>query len=184
MQETFIGQYYLDDLSICDSIIEYFKNSPNKKVGKVGFGDVDKTIKESTDLYLDNGDLANSYGLAFQRVLDKYMEQYKFCNKYQPFGLIEKVNIQHYLPKQGFHQWHTERTGKQDLVGSRHLVFMTYLNDVNDGGETEFYYQELKVKPRKGLTIIWPADWTHTHRGITSNTEEKYILTGWLNFIN
>jgi hypothetical protein len=59
---------------------------------------------------------------------------------------------------------------------------MTYLNDLTDGGETEFHYQQVKVKPEKGLTLIWPADWTHTHRGIPSETQEKYIVTGWLNY--
>ena len=60
---------------------------------------------------------------------------------------------------------------------------MTYLNDVTDDGETEFYYQKIKVKPQKGLTLIWPADWTHTHRGNTSKTQDKYIITGWYSFI-
>jgi hypothetical protein len=59
---------------------------------------------------------------------------------------------------------------------------MTYLNDVFEGGETEFYYQNIKVNARKGLTLVWPADWTHTHRGLVSNTQEKYIVTGWLNY--
>jgi tryptophan synthase alpha subunit len=65
----------------------------------------------------------------------------------------------------------------------RHLVFMTYLNDITDQGETEFYYQQLKVKPEKGLTLMWGVDWTFTHRGIVSPTQEKYITTGWLSFI-
>jgi hypothetical protein len=60
---------------------------------------------------------------------------------------------------------------------------MTYLNDVYNGGETEFYHQQLKVKPQKGLTLIWPADWTYTHRGIVAPDEEKIIVTGWWNFI-
>ena len=59
---------------------------------------------------------------------------------------------------------------------------MTYLNTVNDGGETEFIYQKLKVKPETGLTLIWGADWTFTHRGITSKTETKYITTGWYSY--
>ena len=59
---------------------------------------------------------------------------------------------------------------------------MTYLNDIEDGGETEFFYQKLKVKPQKGLTLIWPVDWTHTHRGVPSMTEEKIIATGWYYF--
>ena len=58
---------------------------------------------------------------------------------------------------------------------------MTYLNDVKDGG-TEFLYQNLKTKAEKGLTLIWPSAWTHTHKGIISPTKEKYIITGWYAF--
>ena len=59
---------------------------------------------------------------------------------------------------------------------------MMYLNDVTDNGETEFLHQNLKIIPEKGKLVIWPSDWTHTHRGITSTTQEKYIITGWFNF--
>jgi len=58
------------------------------------------------------------------------------------------------------------------------------LNDVSNAGETEFLHQELKVKPEKGLTLIWPCDWTYTHRGVPSPTEDKYIITGWFSFTN
>jgi hypothetical protein len=56
---------------------------------------------------------------------------------------------------------------------------MTFLNDMTDEGGTEFLYQDLKVEPKKGLTLIWPSYWTHTHRGVISKTQEKYIVTGW-----
>ena len=56
---------------------------------------------------------------------------------------------------------------------------MTYLNDVSDGGETEFFHQKLKVKPVKGKTVLWPTDFTHLHRG-NPPYEAKYIATGWL----
>ena len=60
---------------------------------------------------------------------------------------------------------------------------MTYLNDViKIGGETEWYYQNYKVKPKRGLTVIWPTDFTHTHRGIPTVEEKKYIFTGWYVF--
>ena len=61
---------------------------------------------------------------------------------------------------------------------------MTYLNDVTHKGETEFFHQKIKIKPEKGLTLIWPTDWTFTHRGIPSPTEEKYIVTGWFEYSN
>jgi hypothetical protein len=56
---------------------------------------------------------------------------------------------------------------------------MIYLNDVTEGGETEFYYQQHFETPEQGKLIIWPSDWTYLHRGIPSPTQVKYILTGW-----
>ena len=94
--------------------------------------------------------------------------------------LREAFNIQHYAPHEGFLGWHCERSTSQ--TNQRALVFMTYLNDVTDGGETEYYFQKLKVKPVKGKMVVWPTDFTHLHRGITSPTQEKYIATGWYNF--
>ena len=61
---------------------------------------------------------------------------------------------------------------------------MTYLNDVTDEGGTEWMYQDVKLDARKGLSVIWPSDFTHTHRGIVSPTQEKWIATGWFSYIN
>lgn len=58
---------------------------------------------------------------------------------------------------------------------------MTYLNDVQNGG-TEFLYQKITTKAKKGLTLIWPSDFTHTHRGQICD-KTKYIITGWFDFI-
>ena len=97
-------------------------------------------------------------------------------------NIKEPINLQHYAPNEGFFDWHCERSCHQSH--QRALVFMTYLNDVNDGGETEWYHQKLKVKAVKGKTVIWPTDFTHLHRGITSPTEHKYIATGWFSFLD
>jgi prolyl 4-hydroxylase len=60
---------------------------------------------------------------------------------------------------------------------------MTYLNGVDDEGGTDFYYQRLRMRAKKGATLIWPVDWTHMHRGVVSPTQEKYIVTGWFSFV-
>lgn len=59
---------------------------------------------------------------------------------------------------------------------------MIYLNTVENGGGTEFKYYNHVEKAEKGKLLIWPPDFTHTHRGLPSETEEKYILTGWYEF--
>ena len=56
---------------------------------------------------------------------------------------------------------------------------MTYLNDAENAG-TEFFYQKLSLPCKKGLTVIWPSDWTHTHKGIINEKQSKTIVTGWL----
>ena len=186
---NFMGEGFIKDLSVCDELIKYFNGSDKKRDGVVGSQEnglvVNNLIKKSTEIMLSeipDTNLICNYLKELQSVLDPYVEKYKFCNAYAPFKITEDVNVQYYKPNEGFYPWHTERYDNSYPNTARHLVFMTYLNDVDDGGETEFYYQELKVKPRKGLTLIWPADWTHTHRGITSPTQDKYIVTGWFSY--
>lgn len=176
----FIFYQHISNPSLCDSIIDFHKNSTNKTEGQV-LGGVDKRIKDSIDVALE-GNLLSLYLQELQVVCDSYSEKFIFCNHYSPWRVIDAVNIQHYKPSGGFKVWHCERTNPEFLCATRHLVFMTYLNDVNDGGETEWFYQKVKVKPKKGLTVIWPCDWTHTHRGLVSETQDKYIVTGWFNY--
>ncbi len=175
----------LDDLSLCDEIIDFYNTSDGKQPGSTSKG-IDIAVKNSTDVMVNwqNDEIAQKYVNALAGLTNEYIQEYGFCNSYSPWSIIEPINIQHYNPNGGFYKWHTERSSSDMPVASRHLTFMTYLNDVKDAGETEFYYQKLKVKPKKGRTLIWPADWTHTHRGVPSPTEEKYIITGWFNFHN
>ena len=113
--------------------------------------------------------------------LSKYKERYPALDKHLCYwAVIEPFNIQHYEPNQGYLSWHCERTSPQS--GSRLLAFMTYLNDVSDGGQTEWQYLGLAVTPVKGLTVIWPTDWMYLHRGVTSPTQNKTIATGWFSF--
>lgn len=177
---TFICGWYFDDTTICDKLIEYHKQSKKKFEGKVGAGVV-KSQKDSVDVVLEDLDLCTEYcDVKLQSVLDLYKKKYIFSNFTEPWKIKEYVNIQYYPSGAGFKTFHMERSTISTI--KRHLVFMTYLNDVIDGGETEFYYQKIKVKPEKGLTLIWGTDWTFTHRGITSLTQEKYIITGWYSF--
>ena len=190
MNETFIAQYFLKDLSICDKLINYHKNASNKIKGKIYLKNkgIDENSKLSTDVTINLEDVNKydafkNYFIELQNIINLYIGQYEFCNKSSSWAIKENFNIQHYKCNEGFFSWHCERGCSDEPYSSRHLVWMTYLNDVIDDGETEFYYQKLKIKPKKGRTVIFPADWTHTHRGITSPTEEKYIITGWFSFM-
>jgi len=178
---SFIRGWYISDNSICDDIIQYFENSSDKKNGTVAKG-IDNTIKSSTDVIFNSSPQLNNYFESLRTVVNEYIKIYPMVNYYAPWDINEYINIQKYQPREAYFGWHTERDSGFNIIGSRHMVFMTYLNDVLDGGETEFYHQKLKVKPEKGLTLIWPADWTYTHRGCPSLMQDKYIATGWFNY--
>ena len=186
---NFILESSIKDLSICDDLISFHKDSPSKKRGKVQVSSENSLvhlessdIKLSTDVFLPDGELAIKYFNELNVCAGEYVNKYFYSAHYEKWNVLEEINIQHYLPKEGYFKWHTERGLAVSPNNNRHLVFMTYLNDVEDGGETEFFYQNIKIKPKKGKTLIWPADWTHTHRGITSLTQEKYIITGWFSY--
>ena len=186
---NFIAGWYLPDDSICDELLTYYNNNPKFEgvVGGPNGGHVtDASIKKSTDVPVVAGsELWRKYILEYlQPVTEEYMKIYPYVNKQSQWTCLETFNIQHYYPGDAFYGWHCERGSSKEPVGSRYMVFMTYLNDVTDGGETEFYHQNIKVKPERGLTLIWPVDWTFTHRGVTSKTQEKYIVTGWYNYLN
>ena len=89
------------------------------------------------------------------------------------------VKIQKTLPTEGYHVWHTEY-GKGYDNEARAFVFSIYLNDVEDGGETEFLHFSKRVKPKKGRIVIWPAAFPYLHRGNPPLSGEKYILTSWM----
>ena len=77
----------------------------------------------------------------------------------------------------GFHSWYYENTGLQ--VSARKLVIQLYLNTIEEGGETEFLYINKRIKAEQGRLIIFPASFTHTHRGNPPIGQDKYIVSTW-----
>jgi hypothetical protein len=93
------------------------------------------------------------------------------------------INLQKYQRGSGgYHHWHSEIYPQNASCESLHrvLLWMVYLNDVDEGGETEFLYQGRKIAPKRGRMVIAPAGFTHTHRGNVAVSGDKYIATSWI----
>ena len=169
------------DKKLCDKLIDYFESSEAKFKGTTGPEIYDPKLKQTTEVYFTpNDNYFNDYALQLKNVVSEYSKIFEYSDKTQYIWSLDPlIKIQKYSKGEGYHVWHNENTGSPD-TNKRHLVFMTYLNDVK-GGETGFLYQKLKIKPKKGLTLIWPAIWTHTHKGHIAKSD-KYIITGYYNF--
>ena len=144
-------------------------------------------IKNRRDITLSPKELNLPANKIFKTYFESLFECYKDYNLQWPFLQsivnhleIGRFNIGRYQPGQHFQSIHTERSGLSTL--HRLFAFMTYLNDVKEGGSTYFHHYDLRIKPQKGCTLIWPADWTHAHQGNPLRSGSKYIITGWLSF--
>jgi hypothetical protein len=88
------------------------------------------------------------------------------------------LKMQKTNPGEGYHVWHFEQGNNEN--SARCLVYSIYLNDIFEAGETEFLYQKLRIPPKQNSVTIWPASFTHTHRGnVVHGNTPKYIITGW-----
>ena len=182
---NFIGIFQVDT-SLCDKIIDFFnKNQSLQSKGEVIYG-VDETKKKSVDIAVNPKDLSKPdyqyLKIYFDHLFSCYSEyraQWPFLNEVFEKVDIGSFNIQMYPPGGHFSKIHSERTSIKTL--HRLFAFMTYLNDDFEDGETLFEHYSLSVKPEIGKTLIWPAEWTHAHKGNVVNNGSKYIITGWLN---
>jgi hypothetical protein len=187
----------------CDRIIEHFELLQQQKLT------YDRMQEDSKNVLIEkDGDVHTIGGTSnmlqdtlfceeivtkrdiwiFKKFRESIMECYQhYCKQYGVLMTIAKhaisgaVKIQKTKPSQGYHVWHCEHAAVG--VGERIMLIILYLNDVNEGGETEFLYQRKRIKPKKGTLLICPAGYTHTHRGNPPFDADKYILTTWLEFI-
>ena len=111
------------------------------------------------------------------KALSSYIKDFPGLLDVGEYWCSGSMNLQKTEPLEGYHSFHCENITSSNRF--RILAWMIYLNDVEEGGETEFLYQQLKIKPKANTTVIWPAGFTHLHRGNPPISETKYILTGW-----
>jgi len=183
----FIGAWTLEPTDFCDDLVEFFENHKAKqRQGETASGfdpNIKKTIDikiRPRDLQLNGYDVFNSYLEKLLRCYQDYREQWPFLSEKLNQLHIGAFNLQRYQEGDHFKSIHSERLNL--LHSHRLFAWMTYLNDVEDGGETEFSHYGISIKPEKGKTLIWPAEWTHAHSGNVLNSGVKYILTGWMHF--
>ena len=175
---------------LCDELVKWFDlcSDKNFTLHNMPFIGQEKTqiTKRSDEAITVPCSPVSSFSLteeicnAFWEVLNKcYLD---YAEKYD----LNNIPLCCYLFKlhkvkegQGYHIWHHENDGN-NVMCRRVLAWMTYLKVPEEGGETEFLYQSKRIEPIVGRTLIWPAYFTHLHRGNPPLKGEKYYITGWI----
>jgi hypothetical protein len=189
--DNFIGIYrnVFED-GFCKHIVDNFEDVVVKNnVGSDRTREAQRHIKDDYHHFNNVNDIFPHYNNipvndvfygGLQACYDDYINKYSALNPYKMHGNV--VKIQRSVPGQGYHVWHFEQSPD---VAHRVLVYILYLNTIeeNNAGETEFLYLQKRIRPIENTMIVWPAGFTHTHRGnpVFGNSN-KYIITGWFNF--
>ena len=166
----------------CDTLIQSFHKNSWLHTSGVLAGDHDTSKKVSTDVGLSfEHQLEDELPFieAITQALGEWVKESPGLYEQDSFGIASDHNLQWYKPGEGYHQLHCEWTTVDEFTIRRMGAWMFYLNDVREGGGTEFPHQDFIAQPKKGTLVCFPAQWTHYHKGIVAPKEDKYILTGW-----
>jgi len=186
--DNFIGVYdnYITK-NECNKAIKLYEdqNKFNNTLNRIGFENASILQKQDQQYfaYGNNIDIwwetlkpmMFNFDIAFKH----YIQNTGADDAYRVPFHFTTLKIQKTLPTEGYHVWHIEH-GKGFNVEPRAFVFSIYLNDVEDGGETEFLNFSKRVKPKTGRIVIWPAGFPYVHRGNPPLSGKKYILTSWM----
>ena len=187
-QTHFIGCWNLENKKLCNAITQLFENNKNlQKPGITGGIGMNLNVKKTTDITINPNDLEKPKFGIFKQYINElhkcfldYRNQWPFLKSMLKTVYVPSFNIQKYSRGDHFASLHSERTSLESL--HRLFAWMTYLKDVDDGGQTNFSHYGIKIKPETGKTLIWPAEWTHAHTGEVLKSGTKYIVTGWIHF--
>lgn len=190
MSDNFIGIF---DNAVpadeCHGLIDYFEmlRSYNLTFDRQQLNEGNSHAKDDeTAFLLQPAIMFNSKSLIVQQFLQRfwdcyaqYVARYSILADADTHG-ISSMRLQKTPIGGGYHTWHHETPSP--IVSHRILAWGLYLNTVNEGGETEFLYQHKRVSAEQGKLVMWPAGFTHTHRGNPPLSNDKYLLTGWVEF--
>ncbi|MBF0255718.1 MAG: 2OG-Fe(II) oxygenase [Gammaproteobacteria bacterium] len=168
--------------SFCAEVIRRFEANPEQQrrgvIGQTGaeFNDIKRTM----DLVVSDKDDWQDIDQMFFRCCAAALKEFRqrfdyFQGPFKDMG----YQVQRYQEGEFYH-WHID--GGSHQFSQRQLVMLWYLNAVEQGGETDFLYQELSVTPETGKLVIFPPFWTHEHRARAVTKGVKYIATTWIVF--
>ena len=170
---------------LCDNMVERFEQHGDEQYeGRVGSQlNQNSLLKKTTDLVVSGKahwkDVDNNLFRSLALAIRAFQKEFTFFKDMQQFKDMG-YNLQRYQAGEYYH-WHVDADNPQ--LADRQLVAIWYLNDVEgEGGETEFVYQGVQVRPEKGKLILFPPFWTHQHRAVTLQQGRKYIATTWITF--
>ncbi len=167
---------------LCKDIIEKFEANTDLAYKGVTSEGINLKIKDTLDLNILNLDQWDKINKFLKNEIYKHLFIYhNLYDKRFKHYQVDTFQIQRYEKNVGKFIRHTDELNTRER--SREIVFMWYLNDVDNGGETCFPHHDITINPEAGKLVFFPSTWTYPHCGNVPLSSNKYIITGWINII-
>ena len=141
-----------------------------------------KTDKVDTHLGYEYNDILEGNPIVtalVSKAFAEYIKTYPTINQTNDKWQLNTFRFKRFPPNHSFNNWHAEH---EVLHPYRILCCMVYLSNHNCG--TEFYATNETVLSKKGRLIMFPAFWTHTHRGqVCPDKKDRYIMNAYVEFV-
>jgi len=180
---------------LCNEIIELFEDEEYSHYLGVTGGGFNPNVKRTIDFSLKNffendknvlkhinkwekiiffleNELSRNIKKYLKGLNSKYDTLFFDKKKFETNGFL----LHKYYKNDGKFDYHNDsyfQNGKHRVI-----VYLWYLNDVNEGGETEIF-DNVFVKPEIGKLLFFPALWYYKHKGHIPISNNKYVVTGW-----
>ena len=165
----------------CAQLINWFEE--NTSIAAPGMAGDKKLNDLEINIQVINEEDYFSLGKTLIKGIKKFKKAFPHIDKYiGKWSLNPSMQLMKYKPNNYYDIIHCENSGSPEHY-KRVFAFMIFLNDIKKGGGTKFIYQNFVAKPKAGDFYIWPAHWTHLHQGVNAPKENKYIITGWVEYI-
>ena len=165
----------------CNKLIDWFEK--NIDIATPGTSEGKKLNDLEINLQIKHKDDYFGLGKTLIKAIKKFKKAFPHVDKYiGKWNLNPSMQLMKYKPNNYYNVIHCENSGSPKHF-KRVFAFMIFLNDIKKGGGTKFIYQNFVAKPEAGDFYIWPAYWTHLHQGVNAPKENKYIITGWVEYI-
>ena len=165
----------------CEKLINWFEENINTAIPgaakdkKINDLEINLQLKQETDYF--------NLGKTIIKSIKSFKKTFPYIDKYiDKWQLNPSMQLMKYKANNYYNIVHCENDGSVNSL-KRVFAFMIFLNDIKKGGGTKFLFQKFIAKPKAGDFYIWPAYWTHLHQGINAPKENKYIITGWVEYI-
>ena len=175
---------------LCKETIDLYENNPKNHFDGIVLSGYVPEIKKTKDftLHPEVDEISKKINDKLIEILAINIKSYFDILNFSKvnssnFVQFDKLMIQKYFKNDGKYIYHNDFNSDYKHFRYRICSYIFYLNDVDEGGETEFWYGKYKIQPKAGNLLIFPSFWCFPHCGKMPISNDKYIITGWI-YIN